>query len=269
MTDGSDSQRLDSLLAARGLARSRNQAAALIVAGGVRVDGRTRRKPATRVPVSARIDIEDTGRYVSRAAHKLIAALDAFGIDPIGALALDLGASTGGFTQVLRERGASPVIALDVGHDQLAAEVREDPGVIVVEGRNARLLSARALAEATGVTCRPGIVTGDLSFISLRQVLPAIASVADPAADVILLIKPQFEVGRTGIRAGIVTDPGQRAGAVTGVLDAAWASGLGTEGLIASPVLGMHGNREYLGHFRRSASAPPAWWERVDRLTLD
>lgn len=261
-------QRLDQAIAARGLARSRTHAQTLIAAGAVTVDGRTAIKPAEPVTEAAAIDVTESSHYVGRAAHKLIAGLDAFGIQVSGRLALDLGASTGGFTQVLRERGAQPVIAVDVGHGQLADVVAADPGVVAVEGYNVRHMTPASLAEASGIAARPHTITGDLSFISLRYVLPAVRGVAADEADVVLLIKPQFEAGRAAVRGGVVTDPSVRADAVAAVLDAAWSAGMGTCGLIASPIVGTHGNREYLAHFRaRSGADPSQWMGTVNRLT--
>ena len=245
------SSRLDAELAARGLARSRTHAAALIESGAVTVDGRTARKPSTPVGPEATLIVTDADRYVSRAAHKLVAALDAFAIDVAGRVALDMGASTGGFTQVLRERGADPVLAVDVGHGQLASEVAADPGVVVVEGFNVRYMTRESLAEASGIGAAPGVVTGDLSFISLTRVLPAVAEVAAADADVVLLVKPQFEVGRGAIGDGVVTDPALRAGAVDAVLAAAEELGLGVRGVIPSPLPGTHGNVEFLAHLTR------------------
>ncbi|MCC4249745.1 MULTISPECIES: TlyA family RNA methyltransferase [Microbacterium] len=262
------SGRLDAELAARGLARSRTHAAQLIAAGLVTVDGRGVVKPSVRVDDDARIDVAVSDHYVSRGAHKLIAALDAFAVDPGGRVALDLGASTGGFTQVLRERGATPVMAVDVGHGQLSPAVAADIGVVSVEGYNVRFMTADSLAAATGVLERPSLVTGDLSFISLHHVLPAVVGTAAPAADVLLLIKPQFEVGRTAVKGGLVTDPALRSDAVHGVLWAAWDVGLRTAGLIASPIAGTHGNQEYVAWFSDTRGADPSEWEStVTRLT--
>lgn len=256
------SGRLDAALAARGLARSRTQAAQLIEAGLVSVDGEPVVKPSAKVTDAQTIDVAASDHYVSRAAHKLLAALDAFGVDVAGRVCLDMGASTGGFTQVLRERGATRVYAVDVGHGQLAPVIGADPGVTSVEGFNVRHMTAENLAAATGVAADatwtpPQLITGDLSFISLAHVLPAAAAVAGPGADLVLLVKPQFEVGRTGVREGLVTDAAARADAVAGVLWAAWDAGLGTCGVIASPIAGTHGNREYLVHLRPVA-APAA-----------
>ena len=263
--------RLDAEMAARGLARSRTHAQTLIADGLVTVDGRPVVKASAAVTDASTIDVAATDHYVSRAAHKLIAALDAFSVDPAGRVALDMGASTGGFTQVLRERGAEPVIAVDVGHDQLSAAVRADPGVIVVEGFNVRSLTRAALAAMAETDAVPDLVTGDLSFISLTHVLPAAAETAAEDADFVLLVKPQFEVGRTGVREGVVTDAGLRADAVAGVLWSAWDTGLGTCGVIASPLAGTHGNREFLIHLRgRNATAPgrnpTEWLSTVNRL---
>lgn len=261
--------RLDAAVAARGLARSRTHAAQLIESGLVSVDGRPVVKTSTKVSDDEVITVAASDHYVSRAAHKLIAALDAFQVDVTGRVALDLGASTGGFTQVLRERGADPVIAVDVGHGQLAAQIAADPGVIAVEGFNVRFMTGAALAEVSGVTAPPSLVTGDLSFISLALVLPAIVATADSTADIVLLIKPQFEVGRTGVREGLVLDGGLRADAVSAVLWSAWDAGLGTVGLIASPIVGTRGNHEYVAHFRRSTGEvgnPTHWRARVDEL---
>lgn len=242
--------RLDAVIAARGLARSRTHAAQLVQDGHVRVDGVGVVKPSARVADDAQIEVALPDHYVSRAAHKLIAALDAFAVDPAGRPALDMGASTGGFTQVLRERGAPVVVAVDVGHGQLAESVAADAGVRAVEGFNVRNMTSQSLRTASGVEADFTVITGDLSFISLTHVLPAVADVAAHGADIVLLIKPQFEVGRTGVREGLVTDPVRRADAVAGVLWAAWDAGLGVHGLIASPIVGTHGNAEYLVHLR-------------------
>lgn len=262
------SGRLDAELAARGLARSRTHAAQLISDGLVSVDGRGAVKPSVRVDDAARIEVAVTDHYVSRGAHKLLAALDAFDVDPSGKVALDLGASTGGFTQVLRERGADPVLAVDVGHGQLSPTLAADPGVVSVEGYNVRFMTADSLAAATGVAERPHVVTGDLSFISLHHVLPAVADTAAAEAEIVLLIKPQFEVGRTAVKGGLVTDPALRSDAVHGVLWAAWDAGLRTAGLIASPLIGTHGNQEYVAWFSDTRGTDPSEWEStVTRLT--
>ena len=252
--------RLDAALAARGLARSRSHAATLISQGLVTVDGVGVVKPAMRVRDEQRLDVAHTDHYVSRAAHKLIAALDGFSIDPEGVLALDVGASTGGFTQVLLERGARAVIALDVGHGQLAEPVREDPRVRNVEGVNARYLDAAQFIDVAGTSEQPSLVVGDLSFISLGLVLPSLLSVAAPGADFVMLVKPQFEVGRTGIREGVVRSAPLRGDAIMGVLWAAWDLGLGTAGILPSPIAGNSGNREYLAWLSASVGTNPTEW---------
>ena len=254
--------RLDAALPALGLARSRTHASRLIADGLVTVDGRGVVKPSSRVEPGSAVAVAGTDAYVSRGAHKLIGALDAFpDVRVTGRRALDVGASTGGFTQVLLERGARRVVALDVGHGQLDPLIREDPRVDVVEGFNVRDLTPDTLAAVTGAgTEPPELVVGDLSFISLGLVLPALARTAAPDADLVLLIKPQFEVGRTGIREGIVHDPGLRDDAVMRVLWAAWDLGLGTAGLVSSPIVGGAGNHEYLAWFSGRAGSNPTQW---------
>ena len=259
--------RLDAALAARGLARSRTHAATLIAEGLVSVDGRPVVKASTPVADSAVLEVAASDHYVSRAAHKLIAGLDAFGVEVSGRLGLDMGASTGGFTQVLRERGADPVIAVDVGHGQLAAPIAADPGVISIEGFNVRHMTPESLAEASGVAAPPSVITGDLSFISLAHVLPAARAVAAEGADLVLLIKPQFEVGRTAVKGGLVTNPTLRADAVARVLWSAWDAGFGTRGIISSPIVGTHGNSEYIAHLAPGRGTNPTeWLSTVNRL---
>jgi 23S rRNA (cytidine1920-2'-O)/16S rRNA (cytidine1409-2'-O)-methyltransferase len=259
--------RLDAELAARGLARSRTHAATLISDGLVTVNGRPVVKASTQVGDDAVLEVAGADHYVSRAAHKLIAALDAFGVEVAGRPALDMGASTGGFTQVLRERGAEPVIAVDVGHGQLAASIAIDPGVISIEGFNVRYMTPESLAAASGVAQAPSVITGDLSFISLGHVLPAARAVAAADADLVLLVKPQFEVGRTAVKGGLVTDAASRADAVANVLWAAWDEGLGTCGVASSPIAGTHGNSEYIAHLAPGrGSNPTEWLSTVNRL---
>ncbi|WP_144873498.1 TlyA family RNA methyltransferase [Microbacterium sp. 1.5R] len=259
--------RLDAALAARGLARSRTHAAALIAEGLVSLDGRPVVKPSTPVADTAELAVSGADHYVGRAAHKLIAALDGFDITVQGTLALDMGASTGGFTQVLRERGARAVMAVDVGHDQLAPSIASDPGVVLVEGYNVRHMTPDNLAAATGEEQAPDLVVGDLSFISLELVLPSVAAVAAPHADIVLLVKPQFEVGRTAVRGGLVTDHATRADAVARVVWSAWDVGLGMLGILPSPILGTHGNTEYLVHLAPGRGTDPSEWsERINAL---
>lgn len=255
--------RLDAELVRRGLARSRALAVAAIEEGRVRVDGAPVAKASVKVAADAVLAVDGENGYVSRAALKLVAALDAFRVDPAGRLALDVGASTGGFTQVLLERGAREVIALDVGHAQLAPTVRSDARVRVVEGVNARSLDAAALATASGTAERPDLVVADLSFISLATVLPALVATVGTAADFVVLVKPQFEVGRQGVREGIVRDRVLRHDAVSAVVWAAWDVGLATVGIVPSPVLGGNGNQEYLLWARSAVGSDPPQWESV------
>jgi 23S rRNA (cytidine1920-2'-O)/16S rRNA (cytidine1409-2'-O)-methyltransferase len=261
--------RLDALLASSGLVRSRTAAVKLVQAGRVSVDGVAVLKPSTPVRVDSALTVDAEDDWVSRAAHKLIAALDAFAVDPAGRVVLDVGASTGGFTQVLLERDAAVVVALDVGHGQLDPRVAIDPRVVVVEGVNARNLDAADFRGMHARAAETTLVVADLSFISLRIVLPALAE-AVPADEYVLLVKPQFEVGRTGVREGIVHDAALREDSVMNVLWAAHDLGFGVAGVIPSPIVGTHGNHEYLVHLVRGAgSGPSEWRERVGALVLD
>ncbi|GAB3142035.1 TlyA family RNA methyltransferase [Marisediminicola antarctica] len=265
---GQTDLRLDAATAGRGLARSRTHASQLITDGLVTVDGRPVVKASVRVRASQVIEVAGTDHYVSRAAHKLNAALDAFPVRIEGRVALDVGASTGGFTQVLLERGATRVIALDVGHDQLAPDIAGDERVTVIEGYNARFMTAENLATAAGGPVAPEIVVADLSFISLTTVLPAIVGTAGLRSSYVLLVKPQFEVGRTGIREGIVRQAPLRTDAVNGVLWAAWDLGLPTAGVVSSPIAGASGNHEYLVWLDVAAGRSPAEWsDAVTALT--
>lgn len=250
---GGEPVRLDQALVERGLARSRSQAQQRIAEGLVTVDGRAALKASLKVPARAEVAVAGGDAWVSRAAHKLLAALDAFAVDPAGREALDAGASTGGFTQVLLARGAAHVTALDVGHGQFQLDVDAHP-ITLVEGRNVRDLEPGSLQPA------PSIITADLSFISLALAIPPLVGVAAPGADWIVLIKPQFEVGRTGVREGIVADAGLRAQAIEQVLWAAWDAGLGTTGLIGSPIAGGRGNLEYLAHLSAERGTNPTEW---------
>ena len=243
-----ETARADVALAARGLARSRTEGAALIRAGQVLLDGRPVRRPSDRVAADATLRLRDPGpRYVSRAAHKLVSALEAFpDVAVAGRRALDAGASTGGFTQVLLERGAERVAAVDVGHDQLAPPVRADPRVLVREGLNVRDLTAEDIDGPVD------LVVSDLSFISLRLVLAPLAGVCRPGAELLLMVKPQFEVGRRALpRSGVVTDPDARRHAVVGVTAAALGAGLAPRGLARSGLAGQDGNAEFFLRLRR------------------
>ena len=241
--------RLDVLLVERGLAASRERARALVLAGRVQVDGKPFTKAGTLVASDAGVALTEPDHpYVSRGGIKLAAALDAFGIDVGGRVALDIGASTGGFTDVLLQRGAARVVALDVGHGQLDWGLRNDPRVVVLERVNARTLVPEQLPPDAR---RFGIVTVDVSFISARHILPAVPPLLSPGADVVVLIKPQFEAGRGEVgKGGIVRDPGVHERVIGEVAAAADALGLRRAGLVASPIAGMEGNREFLLHLR-------------------
>jgi 23S rRNA (cytidine1920-2'-O)/16S rRNA (cytidine1409-2'-O)-methyltransferase len=246
--------RLDTELVRRGLARSREQAADLIEAGRVVVAGQTAGKAASQVGQDAAIVVEGSERgaeYASRGGRKLEGALAAFpDLAVAGRRCLDAGASTGGFTDVLLRAGAAQVVAVDVGYGQLSWALRTDPRVTVLDRVNVRQLTPEQVAPA------PGLVTADLSFISLVLVLPALAACAAADADFLLLVKPQFEVGKGKVGAGgVVRDPGQREAAVAAVAEAAQQAGLGVRGIVASPLPGPSGNVEYFLWLRRAA--PP------------
>lgn len=239
--------RVDAELVRRGLARSRQQAAELIGSGRVTIDGMPAVKPATAVAVTAQLAVDDSGErtWVSRGAHKLIGALDAFGIDVADRRALDAGASTGGFTEVLLDRDAAEVVAVDVGYGQLAWSLRSDPRVHVVERTNVRDLSPEAIGGPVD------IIVADLSFISLSTVLPALTACAGRLADIVPMVKPQFEVGRSQVGAGgVVTDPQLRVEAVLGVSLRAADLGWRTVAVVASPLPGPSGNVEYFLRLR-------------------
>jgi 23S rRNA (cytidine1920-2'-O)/16S rRNA (cytidine1409-2'-O)-methyltransferase len=259
-----ETARLDRVLPELGLARSRSQAAELISSGRVSVNGQEVLKAGARVNAGSVVVVSGDHHYVSRGAQKLLAGLTEFEVSADGLVALDVGASTGGFTQVLLERGAQTVLAIDVGHNQLAESLRVDPRVRLAEGVNARDLTREKLASLTGVDEAPALVVADLSFISLELVLPAMVQVASPDADFIMLIKPQFEVGRQGISGGIVTDSARAVAAVERVIDCAHGLGLECRGVRLSPVTGEHGNTEVLAHFVRTRSDDrPEWRERI------
>lgn len=243
--------RLDVLLVARGLAESREKAQALILAGSVEVAGHPQVKAGMQVPDDVEIRVAAPEHpWVSRGGVKLAHALDAFGIDVTGRLGLDIGASTGGFTDVLVERGARQVLAVDVGHGQLHWKLRNDPRVTLYEGLNARALSRNDLPTLGDGA---GIVTIDVSFISLTYILPVLPPLLAPGADVVALVKPQFEAGRDEVGSGgIVKDQGVHARVVAEVSAAAVEVGLTRVGLTESPITGTEGNREFLLHLRPS-----------------
>jgi 23S rRNA (cytidine1920-2'-O)/16S rRNA (cytidine1409-2'-O)-methyltransferase len=241
--------RLDTLLVERGLAASRERARALILAGQVRVDGLAAPKAGT--PVAADADVTllvPDHPYVGRGGLKLEHALETFAITVAGRLALDIGASTGGFTDVLLRRGARRVVALDVGHGQLDWRLRNDPRVVVLERTNARTLTPDRLpADARTFD----IVTIDVSFISLAQILPVVPPLLARHGDVVALVKPQFEAGRGEVgKGGIVRDAAVQARVVEDVVERALALGLTRAGVTESPITGMEGNREFLLHLK-------------------
>ena len=239
-------RRLDVVVTERGLVQSRARAQALIMAGKVRVDGHAVMKAGTPVADDAEIEVvEPDHPWVSRGALKLVAALDAFEIDVGGLDCLDVGASTGGFTHVLLERGARRVIALDVGHNQLDWRLRSDQRVHVMEGVNARLLGAGDLPF--GVQ----LATMDLSFISLSLVVPAVLPHLEPGARLVCLVKPQFEAGREQVgKGGVVRDEVVRRDVIDRVVANLEGLGLDRIGLVPSPIAGQKGNREELAAFR-------------------
>ncbi len=233
--------RVDAELVRRGLARSRQQAAELIGAGKVSIDGMPAVKPGTAVAATASLKVISTERgWVSRGAHKLIGALDAFGIDVGGRRCLDAGASTGGFTEVLLDRGAREVVAVDVGYGQLAWSLRSDDRVTVIERTNVRELTPEAIGGKVDA------VVADLSFISLGTVLPALTGCASIGADIVPMVKPQFEVGKGQVGAGgVVHSPELRASAILNVAGRAEELGWRTVGVTPSPLPGPSGNVEY------------------------
>ncbi|ESZ19412.1 TlyA family RNA methyltransferase [Mesorhizobium sp. L48C026A00] len=237
-------QRLDELLVARGLFPSRSRARDAVERGTVMVDGVIARKPGQTVRADCLIEVDDPAQgYVSRAALKLIAGLDYFDLDPAGSEALDVGASTGGFTQVLLGRGAAHVTAIDVGHGQIHPNIAGDPRVTVIEGLNARDLSTADLADRI-----PDFIVSDVSFISLKLALPPALAIARSGAKAIFLVKPQFEAGREAIgKGGLLKDP-YDAARVAGLLQD-WLDGVPgwrSLGLHLSPIEGGDGNREFL-----------------------
>ncbi|MEY4276233.1 MAG: hypothetical protein RIS26_696 [Actinomycetota bacterium] len=264
--------RVDIALAEAGLARSRNQAAALVDAERVLINGRVARKASQDVPAGAKLELLEAVDYVSRAGHKLARALDDFGgLELIGKTALDVGASTGGFTDVLLRRGASKVLSIDVGHGQMVPELSGNPRVKSIEGFNARDLSPESLAEALGeLPPTIDLVVADLSFISLTLVLDGMVSVA-PKADFVLLIKPQFEAGKHSLNAnGIVTDHRARAGAIEQVCEHAEALGFRIIDLVRSDLPGTHGNIEYvLWISSQSGDYLSQWKSRIAELAKE
>ena len=229
-------KRLDVVLVERGLAASRAQAQALVMAGLVRGHS----KPGEQVADDEPLEVESPPPYVSRAGHKLVTAIDTFGVDPAGLDCLDLGASTGGFTDVLLQRGAARVIALDVGHGQLHPKIRNDPRVTVMEHVNARSLTELPFA--------PELITCDVSFISVRLVMPPTLALAKPGWQALVLVKPQFEASRADAPKGVVRDPAVHERVLDEVTVAARSWRARTIGVVDSGLPGAKGNREFVLH---------------------
>jgi 23S rRNA (cytidine1920-2'-O)/16S rRNA (cytidine1409-2'-O)-methyltransferase len=245
----SGKRRLDVWLVEQGLAPTREKAQALVMAGRVLVSGRPAAKAGAAVAADAAVEVLPGPAHVGRGALKLAGALDAFAVSPAGRVAVDIGASTGGFTETLLSRGAVRVYAVDVGRAQIHESLRQDPRVVVREGVNARTLSAMDVPEPCS------LATMDVSFISVLKILPALRSVLTEEAEVVTLVKPQFEVGRTQVgRGGIVKDPALHRDCVAGVAAGARALGYALRGVCASPIQGAEGNREFFLHL--GASGP-------------
>jgi 23S rRNA (cytidine1920-2'-O)/16S rRNA (cytidine1409-2'-O)-methyltransferase len=242
-------ERLDVLVVDHGLAPSRERARALILAGHITVDGRVVSKAGTAIDRASQIALRAPDHpYVGRGGIKLAHALDVFGVAVTGRRALDIGASTGGFTDVLLQRGAQDVVALDVGHGQLDWKIRQDPRVIVKEGVNARALSAADVPHAVD------LVAIDVSFISLHHIFPALAPFLANDADVVALVKPQFEAGRDQVgKGGVITDPAIHDAVIEKVTIAAEAAGFQRMAMTPSPITGASGNREFFLHLKKGA----------------
>lgn len=256
--------RLDRALVESGHARSRTHAQRIIAEGRARIDGRVAAKPSAPVGADARlevVDVPDGVEYASRAAHKLAGALDALHVDPAGLRCLDAGASTGGFTDVLLRRGATSVLAVDIGHGQLLPHLAADPRVEVRDGTSVRDLSAESVASPID------LLVADLSFISLVTVMAPLASVVRPGGDLLLMVKPQFEVGRRALpKSGVVTDTTARTRAVLDVAGAAAGQGLEVLGTGASALPGQDGNHEYFLHLRRHGRAAELEQDACDMI---
>jgi 23S rRNA (cytidine1920-2'-O)/16S rRNA (cytidine1409-2'-O)-methyltransferase len=237
--------RLDHLLVTRGLAQSRDVAVRMILAGEVRVGGEVIDKPAKLFPSDTAIELRSSStRFVSRGGDKLEAALEASAIDPAGLVCLDVGCSTGGFTDCLLRKGAARVYGVDVGYGQFDWRLRQDPRVVLLERTNIRYIDASLIPEPVG------LVVIDVSFISLKKVLPALLPLLQPRAIIITLVKPQFEVGKGQVgRGGIVRDEAQRQGALQVVVDCAGALGMQLQRTLDSPIKGKKGNLEILAVF--------------------
>lgn len=245
MSGHPEKTRLDTLLVTRGFFESREKAQRALMAGIVEVDGRRAGKPGDRVPLDAALHVLEPEKYVSRGGLKLEAALAAFGLDPAGRACLDIGASTGGFTDCLLQRGAARVHALDVGRNQMHWKIRRDPRVVAREGLNCRHLTRADVGETIW------LAVADVSFISLTLILPPAFELLDPEGHMVALIKPQFELSRSAVgKGGIVSDPAAHAAAVEKIRAFVERSSRRWLGVIESPILGMTGNREFLAWLR-------------------
>lgn len=254
-------ERLDRILVERGFFSSWERAKRAILAGEVYLEGERYLKPGTRVESGARIEIKERSPYVSRGGEKLEKALKEFGIDCRKKIALDAGASTGGFTDCLLKHGAEKVYAVDVGYGQLAWRLRKDPRVVVLERRNIRYLKKEELAEEID------LATLDLSFISLTKVLKEISDLLTPRGEILALIKPQFEAGKEKVkRGGVVKDPGVHREVILKVIDKAKEEGLKTRGLIPSPLKGPAGNIEYFIHLAKKGKEIKNIPERIKEV---
>jgi len=237
-------ERLDRVLMVQGLVSSRETAARTVLAGGISVDGVIVDKPAKLVPLDAKIKVVQPALFVSRSGEKLAAALDAFHIDPRGTIGLDVGCSTGGFTDCLLQRGATRIYAVDVGYGQFEWRLRQDSRVVLLERTNIRYVDRTAISEPID------LAVIDVSFISLTLVLPAVVHLLNKTAKVVALVKPQFEVGKGQVgRGGIVRDDPQREAVTKKVIACAAHLGLQLKGILDSPVIGRKGNREILVGF--------------------
>ena len=247
-------ERLDQLLVSRGLVESRALAQRMIMAGQVRLEGQLVLQPSTRVAPDAAVEMISAPRFVSRGGEKLEAALQQFRLQPAGWVCADVGASTGGFTDCLLQHGADRVYAIDVGHGQLHWRLRNDPRVVLMERKNARTLSE--LPEPIR------LATVDVSFISLRLILPSVAGWLVAGGEVVALVKPQFEAGRRQVgKGGVVKDPGTHQQVLFEILEFAIVAGLAPQGLIRSPLVGPKGNVEFLAWLRKGGD--PANLERL------
>jgi 23S rRNA (cytidine1920-2'-O)/16S rRNA (cytidine1409-2'-O)-methyltransferase len=254
--------RLDVWLAAAGLAPSREKAQALVMAGRVRVDGLVVQKAGTAVRPDARVEVDPGPVHVGRGALKLQGALDTFGVDPSGLVAIDVGASTGGFTEILLARGAVRVFAVDSGRAQLHESLRQDPRVVCLERTNARSLGPEVIPEACGI----GVM--DVSFISVLKILPALRAVLLPSAPLLTLVKPQFEVGRDQVgRGGLVKDPALHRQVLLAVAQGAQALRYAVRAACPSPIEGQDGNREFFLHL--TTDGPVLSEERLASLATE